>query len=137
MLVVGSGAAGAAICARLAARGLDVVCLEQGPWYPPDERPKAFPDWEVRDRRAWSPFVGVRAAPCDYPVRSAGDDPVETMMYSGVGGSTVGYGGHFWRLSPSDFRLGSSEAFGVDWPIATTTSRPTTRSTSESRASPD
>jgi choline dehydrogenase-like flavoprotein len=117
VLVVGSGAAGAALCASLGARGLDVLCLEQGPWYPPEERPKAFPDWEVRDRRFSSPLVDVRAAPCDYPVRSAGDDQVLTMMYSAVGGSTVGYGGHFWRLSPTDFGLGSSEAFGVDWPI--------------------
>jgi choline dehydrogenase-like flavoprotein len=38
-------------------------------------------------------------------------------MVSAVGGSTVAYGGHFWRLSPTDFRLGESEGFGVDWPI--------------------
>src|SRR4029450_5024995 len=39
-------------------------------------------------------------------------------MYSAVGGSAVGYGGHFWRLSPSDFRTKTLDDFGVDWPIA-------------------
>jgi choline dehydrogenase-like flavoprotein len=118
VLVVGSGAAGAAVCARLGARGLDVVCLEQGDWYPPSERPKAFPDWELRDRRAWSPRVADRASPYDYPVTSTGDDFVDVLMVPAVGGSTVAYGGHFWRLLPSDFGLGSAEGFGVDWPIS-------------------
>ena len=118
VLVIGAGAAGAAVCARLGSRGLDVLCLEQGEWYPPDDRPKAFPDWEVRDRRAWSPRVAGRDSPCDYPVASVGDDPVDVLMVAAVGGSTVAYGGHFWRLSPSDFRLGTAEGFGVDWPIS-------------------
>ena len=118
VLVIGAGAAGAAVCARLGSRGLDVLCLEQGEWYPPDDRPKAFPDWEVRDRRAWSPRVADRDSPCDYPVASVGDDPVDVLMVAAVGGSTVAYGGHFWRLSPSDFRLGTAEGFGVDWPIS-------------------
>ncbi len=118
VLVIGAGAAGAAVCARLGSRGLDVVCLEQGEWYPPEDRPKAFPDWEVRDRRAWSPRVAGRDSPCDYPVASVGDDPVDVLMVAAVGGSTVAYGGHFWRLSPSDFRLGTAEGFGVDWPIS-------------------
>jgi choline dehydrogenase-like flavoprotein len=117
VLVIGSGAAGAAVCARLGARGLDVVCLEQGEWYPPEERPKAFPDWEIRDRRAWSPRLADRSSPCEFPVTSAGDDLVDVMTVSAVGGSTVAYGGHFWRLSPTDFGLHESEEFGVDWPI--------------------
>jgi choline dehydrogenase-like flavoprotein len=118
VLVVGAGAAGAAVCASLGARGLDVVCLEQGEWYPPEERPKAFADWEVRDLRAWSPRVAGRSSPCDYPVTSTGDDPVDVLMVPAVGGSTVAYGGHFWRLSPSDFGLAGAEGFGVDWPIS-------------------
>jgi choline dehydrogenase-like flavoprotein len=95
-----------------------VVCLEQGEWYPPEERPKAFADWEVRDLRAWSPAVSVRRSPADYPVESAGPDHVEVLMVPAVGGSTVAYGGHFWRLSPTDFRLAEREGFGVDWPIS-------------------
>jgi choline dehydrogenase-like flavoprotein len=118
VLVVGAGAAGAAVCARLGERGLDVVCLEQGEWYPPQERPKAFPDWEVRDLRAWSPRVAARSSPSDYPVTSVGEDLVDILMVPAVGGSTVAYGGHFWRLSPSDFELGTVEGYGVDWPIS-------------------
>jgi choline dehydrogenase-like flavoprotein len=118
VLVIGAGAAGAAVTASLAQRGADVVCLEQGDWIDSGEQPKAFLDWEMRGRHAWNPSPARRRAPEDYPVRSLGEDPVDVYMYSAVGGSAIGYGGHFWRLSPSDFRARTLDGFGVDWPIA-------------------
>src|SRR5207245_1974302 len=51
VLVIGSGAAGAAICSRLAGRGARVRCLEQGEWVDRARLPKSHPDWEVRGRR--------------------------------------------------------------------------------------
>jgi choline dehydrogenase-like flavoprotein len=117
VLVIGAGPAGAAVTARLAERGAEVLCLEQGDWIEPSQRPKASVDWEVRGRRWWHPSPAVRRGTADYPVASRGEDPIDVYMYSAVGGSAIGYGGHFWRFQPSDFRTRSLDGFGVDWPI--------------------
>lgn len=118
VLVIGSGAGGAAVCARLAEHGLRVLCLEQGDWVDPQIRPKAHSDWEVRGRRYWNPNPTRRGARADYPVMNLGDDPVDSYMYNVVGGSTVGYGAQYWRLQPSDFRTRYLDGIGVDWPIS-------------------
>ena len=117
MLVVGAGAAGAAVAARLAERGVEVLCLEQGDWIDESERPKAHLDWETRARHTWNPSPARRRSPIDYPIDNRGDDPVDVYMYAAVGGSAIGYGGHFWRLQPSDFRAWTLDGFGVDWPL--------------------
>jgi choline dehydrogenase-like flavoprotein len=117
VLIVGGGAAGAAIAWSLARRKTDVVCLEQGDWVDPAMRPKNYGDWEVRTRRYWSPDPNIRRWPADYPVAAAGDDPVTALVYNAVGGSTIGYAGNFWRFNPSDFRVRRLDGVGVDWPI--------------------
>ena len=60
VLVIGAGAAGAALVWSLARRGLDVLCLEQGDWVPQQEIPKNHADWEVRGRHYWNPSPGKR-----------------------------------------------------------------------------
>src|SRR4051794_2107787 len=118
VLVIGAGAAGGAVMKRLAARGVDVLCLEAGDWVPAEARPKAHLDWETRLRRYWNPSPSKRNWPGDYPVEGHGRNPIDAYLYAAVGGSTVGYGGHFWRLNPTDFRAKTLDDFGVDWPIA-------------------
>lgn len=117
VLVIGAGAGGAAVSARLAEQGLSVLCLEQGDWVDRDLLPKNFIDWEVRGRRYWNPNPNHRKWPADYPVHNEGDHPVDTYLYNAVGGSTIGFGGIYWRFQPSDFRTYSLDGFGVDWPI--------------------
>ncbi len=117
VLVIGAGAGGAAMSWRLAEAGLKVLCLEQGDWIDRDRLPKNFPDWEVRGRRYWNPNPNQRRWPADYPISNRGADPIDTYLYNAVGGSTVGFGGIYWRLQPSDFRTYSLDGFGVDWPI--------------------
>ena len=117
VLVIGSGAAGAALSMRLSERGASVVCLEQGDWIDRSRLPKAHLDWEVRGRRFWAANPNVRRWPADYPVGSDGDNPVDIYMYNGVGGSTVGFAGNYWRLAPSDFRVRTLDGVGVDWPL--------------------
>jgi choline dehydrogenase-like flavoprotein len=117
VLVIGAGAAGGAIMKRLAQRGVDVLCLEAGDWVPDDARPKAHADWELRLRRYWNPSPNKRNWPGDYPVEGHGTNPIDAYLYAAVGGSTVGYGGHFWRFNPTDFRTRTLDDFGVDWPI--------------------
>ena len=45
-IIVGGGAAGAAMTWQLARHGLKVACLERGPWMHPDRYPSTRPDWE-------------------------------------------------------------------------------------------
>ena len=117
VLVIGAGAAGAAVAWSLSRRGVQVTCLEQGDWVPETDIPKNHADWEVRGRHYWNASPGKRRAAADYPVTNLGDNPVDVYMYSAVGGSAIGYGGHFWRLQPSDFVARTQDGFGVDWPI--------------------
>ncbi len=117
-IVIGAGAGGAAVCHRLSKLGLRVLCLEQGEWIDRTLLPKAHGDWEVRARRYWNPNPSRRRWREDYPVTNLGADPIDTYFYNAVGGSTVGFGGIYWRFQPSDFRTKTLDQFGVDWPIA-------------------
>src|SRR6202521_5126321 len=117
VLVIGSGAAGAAIFKRLSDRGAKVICLEQGDWLDRTRLPKAHLDWEVRGRRFWAANPNVRRWKADYPVASEGQDPVDVYMYNAVGGSQVGFAGNYWRMAPSDFRVNTLDGVGVDWPL--------------------
>jgi choline dehydrogenase-like flavoprotein len=118
VLVIGSGAAGAAVTKRVAERGVKVVCLEQGDWVKPADYPSTSPDWEIqlhRGRFHFSP--NVRQRPEDYPVVPAGGNPPNVLMFNAVGGSTIHWTGHFPRFHPSDFRVKTLDGVADDWPI--------------------
>lgn len=117
VIVIGAGAAGAALSWRLATHGAKVVCLEQGDWLDDDTIPKGHVDWEVRGRHYWNPAPSIRGGASDYDVTNFGEHPVDPFLYCGVGGSTIGFGAQYWRLLPSDFRTKSLDGFGVDWPL--------------------
>ncbi len=119
VLVIGAGAAGAALVWSLARRGLDVLCLEQGDWVPSDEIPKNHADWEVRGRHYWNPSPGKRRGAGRLPGdATSARTPSTSYMYSAVGGSAIGYGAHFWRFA----------AVGLSRPRRSTTSASTGRS---------
>jgi choline dehydrogenase-like flavoprotein len=117
VLVIGAGAAGAALTWRLSTAGARVLCLEQGDWVDDASIPKNHLDWEVRGRHYWNPAPSIRAREVDYDVTNLGTNPVDPFMYCAVGGSTVGFGAQYWRLQPSDFRTRTLDGFGMDWPI--------------------
>lgn len=119
VLVIGSGAAGAAVAWRLAEHGAKVVCLEQGDWIDPNTFASAKPTYEshlLRGAFHFSP--NVRRRPEDYPVTTAGEDPPFIMMFNAVGGSTIHWQAHFPRFHPSDFRVRSLDGVADDWPIS-------------------
>jgi choline dehydrogenase-like flavoprotein len=120
VVVVGAGAAGAALTWRLATRGARVVCLEQGDWKKPEDFASARSDFEVSLRRGPDAFTpNERGRPEDYPLTTAGEiQPFQIAMANGVGGSTLHWEGHFPRLHPSDFRVRSLDGVADDWPIA-------------------
>ncbi len=117
VLVIGSGAAGAALAKRLADLGAKVVCLEQGDWMKPSDFP-TDPDEEAQmRRRAHSFSPNVRQQPQDYSVSVSGNDPSEVEMFNAVGGSTLHWNCGFARLHPSDFRVRTLDGEADDWPI--------------------
>ena len=62
VLIVGAGAAGAAIAWSLADTRMNILCLEQGEWMDPSRYPSAGADWELRVQNdmAFSPNVRRR-----------------------------------------------------------------------------
>lgn len=107
-VVIGTGAGGAPLLARLAQAGLKVVALEAGEHWNPaqdfatDEKAQAKLFWN--DERL-----------------SAGADPIafgRNNSGTGVGGSTLHYTAYVPRPQPDDFRLHSDFGVGVDWPLS-------------------
>jgi choline dehydrogenase-like flavoprotein len=136
VVVIGSGAGGAAFAWGLAGRGVKVHVLEAGPRYSPygDYR-LTSPEWEQtefpekvptqgrqthaafqtltpqwEDLRSWNHLTG----------RMAPGDERTFWRYShvlGVGGSTLHYAGEAHRLHPQAMRLRSRFGVGADWPV--------------------
>ena len=117
VVVIGAGAAGAAVTWALARAGVDVLCLEQGDWVDPSEMPKSHIDWPLRNRHEWNPSPAMRNHPDDFPVEDTGGNPVSSFVYAKVGGSVTGWGGAMWRFQPSDFATRTMDGFGRDWPF--------------------
>ncbi len=107
-VVIGTGAGGAPLLARLAAAGLKVVALEAG--------------------RHWNPaldFATDEVAQHDLfwmdERLSAGADPVAFGSNNsgiGVGGSTLHFTAYTPRVQPDDLRLRTETGVGEDWPIS-------------------
>ncbi|MCE2510951.1 MAG: GMC family oxidoreductase [Acidimicrobiia bacterium] len=115
VVIVGSGASGAVAAARLAAAGVEVVCLEQGDWTGPadylSDRPEAELAWVER----WNPDPNIRRGPADYPL--TGEPDVSPVMYNGVGGGLVQWAAMWQPLLASDFRVRTLDGVADDWPI--------------------
>lgn len=106
-VVIGTGAGGAPLLARLACAGLNVVALEAGRWWNPvrdfstDERAQSKLFWN--DERL-----------------SAGGNPVHfgrNNSGTGVGGSTLHFTAYVPRPQPDDFTLRTEFGAGMDWPL--------------------
>lgn len=106
-IVIGTGAGGAPLLARLAKAGLRVVALEAGTHWNPardfatDEKDQEKLFWN--DERL-----------------SAGNDPIpfgSNNSGTGVGGSTLHYTAYTPRAQPDDFQIHTDFGVGHDWPI--------------------
>ena len=116
VLIVGAGAAGAAVAWSLSDTRMHVLCLEQGDWVGSEEYPGLRSDWELGQSGAFALSPNARGRSEDYPVNDAGS-PIAVSMFNAVGGSTILYAGHFPRFHPSDFRVRSLDGIGDDWPL--------------------
>ncbi|MCB8881406.1 GMC family oxidoreductase [Acidisoma cellulosilytica] len=116
VLVVGSGASGAALAWKLAKAGFRVTCLEQGGWVSPKDASTTGDDWERQRYTDESANPNIRRGAYDYPLDES-DTPIKPLMFNGVGGSTIKWGAHFPRFRPSDFRVRSLDGLADDWPF--------------------
>ncbi len=107
-VVIGTGAGGAPLLARLAKAGLKVVALEAGEHWAPaidfatDEQSQSKLYW--MDERL-----------------SSGNDPIHFGNNNsgiGVGGTTLHFTAYVPRPQPDDFQLYSEFGVGVNWPIS-------------------
>ena len=99
VLIIGSGASGAAVAWSLAETKMHILCLEQGEWMKPSEYPSTARDWEARQLNDFHMSPNRRARDTDYPINDA-DSPIKVANFNGVGGGTVLYAGHFPRFHP-------------------------------------
>ncbi|MBO0939880.1 GMC family oxidoreductase [Fibrella sp. HMF5335] len=106
-VVIGTGAGGAPLLARLAQAGLRVVALEAGSEkdptkdYATDERAQEFLFWN--DERL-----------------SAGDNPLafgSNNSGTGVGGSTLHYTAYTPRAQPDDMLMRTEFGVAANWPV--------------------
>ncbi len=118
ILIVGSGASGAAAAWRLSRESsCRIVCLEQGGETDPARYPSTRPDWELSRSSDASPSPSVRCNRADYPIDDS-DSPISIANFNGFGGSTILYSAHFPRMHPSDFRTKTLDGVGHDWPVS-------------------
>ncbi|MFN2454507.1 MAG: GMC family oxidoreductase [Pyrinomonadaceae bacterium] len=106
-VVIGTGAGGAPLLARLARAGLSVVALEAGRFW------AAARDFATDERSQSKLFWNDERL-------SAGDDPLHfgnNNSGTGVGGSTLHYTAYVPRVQPDDLRLHTEFGVGADWPL--------------------
>ncbi len=116
VLIVGSGASGAAVAWSLAETKMRILCLEQGDWVKPTDYPTNGRDWEARLFSDFAINPNRRARETDYPINDV-NSPIKVVNFNGVGGSTIMYTAHYPRLHPSDFRVKTLDGVADDWPV--------------------
>src|ERR1700676_4072021 len=123
VLIIGSGASGAAVAWSLAETRMKILCLEQGDWMKQSDYPSNGRDWEARLYDDFATSPNRRRRPTDYPINDD-NSPIKVVNFNGVGGSTIMYTGHYPRLHPSDFRVRTLDGVADDWPIDYATLEP-------------
>ncbi len=112
-VVVGSGAAGSLVAAKLAQAGKSVTILEAGP---------ARTVADMTSSQIWARRLKWQAE----PTTSSGADPLSVGFGSarGTGGSALHHYACWFRLHPEDFETASRFGKGLDWPISYDDLRP-------------
>ena len=87
VLIIGSGASGAAVAWSLADTRMKILCLEQGDRVRQSDFPSNGRDWEARRYGDFDISPNRRALPGDYPVNDA-NSPITVANFNGVGGGT-------------------------------------------------
>ena len=113
VVIMGAGAAGSLLAARLAKGGRKVVVLDAGP------------PWTMADLTS-SQIWSRRLKWGGPPVLRGGPDPFGHNMSTGwgLGGAALHHYAGWPRLQPGDFTMRSDHGRGLDWPIGYDDLRP-------------
>jgi choline dehydrogenase-like flavoprotein len=134
-IVVGSGATGGWAAKRLSEAGLKVALLEAGRTVTAREFTEHIPTYQLKYRNH-SPEV-VRTRPIqrqcyacmeynyewfvndlENPYSTPPDRPFTWQRLRVLGGRSLVWGRHSYRLSDVDFKAASRDGYDVDWPIS-------------------
>ena len=107
-VVIGTGAGGAPLLAKLAVAGLKVVALEAGPWF--ESPAEQFPTDELAAGQIY--WGDERLSAGDTPQVHGGN-----TSGTGVGGSTLHWGAFCPRADERDLQLKTESGEGTDWPL--------------------
>jgi len=106
-VVIGTGAGGAPLLARLSSAGLRVVALEAGRnWNPATD----FATDELEQAKLY--WLAERLSSGDMPVAFGANN-----SGTGVGGSMLHWGAYVPRADPRDLRMHSEFGVSADWPL--------------------
>lgn len=107
-VVIGTGAGGAPLLAKLSKAGLKVVALEAGQWF--ESPAEQFPTDELAAGDIY--WGGERLSAGGTPQVHGGN-----TSGTGVGGSTLHWGAFCPRADERDLKLKTDSGVGVDWPL--------------------
>jgi choline dehydrogenase-like flavoprotein len=112
--IVGSGAGGATLAAKLAEAGFSVVVFDAGPFWRPLEE---FASDEFAQQKLY--WTDPRIIDGEDPISLGGNNSGR-----GVGGSTVHFAMVSLRFRPEHFKTRSRLGYAVDWPLSYDDIRP-------------
>lgn len=119
VLIIGSGASGGPFAWTLSkAKGVTIVCLEQGDW-PGKAATAAATEAEAQRQRLATPprREGVAQFAGGYPLDFS-ESYWQPILGHAVGGASVHYAAVWARLHPADFLSHSLYGVADDWPIS-------------------
>jgi choline dehydrogenase-like flavoprotein len=106
-VVIGTGAGGGPLIARLAEEGFSVIGFDAGPYFRPLED---FASDEAEQQKLY--WLDQRIIDGDNPIRMGGKNSGKA-----VGGSTVHFAMVSLRFRPEWFKSRSALGYGADWPL--------------------
>ena len=106
-VIVGTGAGGGTLAARLAEQGFSVVAFDAGPFFRPLE--DFASDEESQNQLYW---LDERIVDGADPIKMGGNNSGKA-----VGGSTVHFAMVSLRFRPEHFKARSKLGYGADWPV--------------------
>src|ERR1700743_3974670 len=87
VVIIGSGASGAAVAWSLAETKMPILCLDQGGWMKQSEYPSTGRDWEAKFYGEWATSPNIRQRPEDYPINDE-NSPTKEVNFTAAAVST-------------------------------------------------
>jgi choline dehydrogenase-like flavoprotein len=113
--IIGAGPAGALVAAKLAVAGHDIVVLDAGARFDPEDNEERM-ETALRPGKR-EPLWGMGGERDAYSSTGDRDYPLNAGRVKGIGGTTLHWQGMVMRMHEQDFRLDSALGVAEDWPI--------------------